>query len=136
MGLWKKLRFLQKQCRYKYIQDRFYHSVFTKSRMGYTCSGDPSRFAKIADLPSRLSIPFPELLHFTLLIFSVNLVCVEKNCVMFFWIHGKTQKSPLSLSSLLDVLLFLFCLWNVTAQPYISLYSSFLDFETQHVPTE
>lgn len=106
--------------------------------MGNTCSGDPSRFAKIADLLSRLRMPSPEVLHFTLLI-SVTLLCVEQIFVKFFWKHGKTQKSPLSLSSLLrctsfsklplkcnctalyTILFFLPWLWNLTCSNRVKL---------------
>lgn len=47
--------------------------------MGYTCSGYPSRFAKLADLLSRPRIP-SQAPHSLLPIFSELYVCRKKLC--------------------------------------------------------
>lgn len=96
--------------------------MFTRSGMCYTCSGDPSRFAKLADLLSRLC---PSILQ----IFSVSFVCVEEVHVMSFWKHGNTQKSPLSLSSLLRCTAFFIQSLKGNCTNLCTFYCSFLDLK-------
>ena len=85
----------------------FLDSVFTRSRVSYTCSGDLSRFGKLVDLHTKNFSS--KLLHCLFLSFSVNLVFVEKNSVMVFWKFGKTQKSPLSQKLFLEMYFFSYC---------------------------
>ena len=89
----------------------FLDSFFTRSRVSNTCSGDLSRFGKLVDLHTENFSS--KLLHCLFLNFSVNLVFVEKICVMVFWKFGKTRKSPLSQKFFLEMYFFFYCLWNV-----------------------
>lgn len=75
--------------------------------MGYICSGDPSRFTKLADLLSRPRIP-PQAPHSLLPVFS-ELYIYRKVCVTVFWKLGKTEKSPLSLKLSLEIYFFSYC---------------------------
>ena len=86
----------------------FLDSVFTRSRVSYTCSGDLSRFGKLVDLHTENFSS--KLLHCLFLNFSVNLVFVGKICVMVFWKFGKTRKSPLSQKFFLEMYFFFYCL--------------------------
>lgn len=91
-----------------------YYSVFTRSRMGYACSGDLSRFTKLVDLLSGLKIPLPSFFTPFSSWFSQWILYLWKNfyhSLLETWTDSEI--TPFSEVVSWDILLFLSCLWNV-----------------------